>query len=292
MGATALTRVLLAVSIAGCGGSATEPGLWTSETIAGRAVAGGRIALLTTEPALVWIDPATRAIERRPIAQAGESKLWGLGEINGDLYSVAGFTNLVRVNASGRAEAHAALAQPVGNLIDTEDGMAAQYAVDPPGAALLWRTSASGTMVSMPGATRRPLGMSRAEEGVLHLVTCSVPPAPVCWTPGSNHLFWLDGFEVRYGPYLQSVQPIEPARLIEEPSARVIHDALRTPHGTVLVVFTPSRDAAMPALAEFDREGKQLRTFAVREPVRVLLAVREGSVLALARSGRLMEVAR
>ena len=289
MGALALTRASLALALAGCGGSAAAPGVNDNETIAGRALVAGRIALLTTGPAVVWIDPATRAIGRHPISQAGESKLWGLGEIDGNLYSVAGFSELVRVRADGRAEPHAAFPQPVGNLVDTAEGMAAQYAVDQAGTALMWRASATGGLTPMKGATRRPLGMSRAEEGVMHVVTCSVPPATICWMPGSNQPFWLDGFELRMGPRLQSLSAIEPARLLEQPAARVIHDALPTRDDTLIVLFSGSKGAE---LAEFDRDGKRLRTFAAEEPLRILLAMREGAIVGLARSGRVVEVPR
>lgn len=288
MGALALTRASIALTLAGCGGSAAAPGVSAGETIAGRALVAERIALLTTEPAVVWVDPATRAIGRQPLP-AGESKLWGLGEIDGDLYSVAGFSELVRVRADGRVEPHAAFPQPVGNLIDTAEGMAAQYAVDQAGTALMWRASENGGLTPMHGTARRPLGMSRAEEGVLHVVTCSLPPATICWMPGSNQPLWLDGLELRVGPRLESVSAIEPARLLEQPAARVIHDALRTRDDTLIVLFTGSKGAE---LAEFDRHGKRLRTFAAGEPLRILLAMGEGGIVALARSGRVTEVPR
>lgn len=289
MSALALTRASIALALAGCGGSAAAPGVNAGETIAGRALVAGRIALLTTGPAVVWIDPATRAIGRHPISHTGGAKLWGLGEIDGDLYTVGGFSELVRVRADGRADPHAAFSQPVGNLIDTAEGMAAQYAVDQPGAALMWRATATGGLTPMNGATRRPLGMSRAEEGVMHVVTCSLPPATICWTPGSNQPFWLDGSELRNGPRLESISAIDPARLLEQPAARVIHDALRTRDDTLIVLFTGSKGAE---LAEFDRGGKRLRTFSAAEPLRILLAMRDDAIVALARAGRVVEVPR
>jgi hypothetical protein len=277
---------------AGCvappaGAAAVQSG----ETIIGRAALDSRIVLLTSEPALITVDLEARTLRRTPIARrAGEPALWGLGESGGELHSIAGFSDLVRLGLDGSARHTARFQHAMGNLIDTAAGMAAQRAVDNPGTPLVWRVDASAGFSPMAGPRRQSLGMSRAEEGALHLLSCSVPPAVVCWLPGSNELLAIDRSQVSPVARIDTVVPIAPARLIAEPASRAIQDAVPTGRGTYVVLFREHAHREHTVMAEFGARGERLRVLAAPEPLRLLLGVRSDVLIAVTVSGHLKEV--
>jgi hypothetical protein len=288
--ARALTRASVLAAAAGCASPQAGPPL-AGETIAGRALVDGRVVLLTTAPALITVDLDARTLARTPIPRhASAPALWGLGEAGGALYTIAGFSDLMRVDAGGHVRHAARFNRPMGNLLDTPDGMAAQAAVDSAGTALVWDTDTSARLSAMGGRLRDPLALSRAEESALHLLSCSTPPDVLCWLPGSNELLTIAGNQVSAMARLDTVSPIAPARLIEQPTLRTIQDAISTSPDTLIVLFRRPDEGARLVVGEFDAAGRQRRTLTPAEPLRLLLGVREGRVVALAASGRLTEV--
>lgn len=292
MGARALTRACLLAAAAGC--AAPPEGtavLHAGETVIGRAALGDHVVLLTSAPALITADLRARRLHRTVIAdQASAPKFWGLGEADGALYTVAGFTDLTRLEPDGSARHTARFQRPIGNLLDTEAGMAAQLAGDNPGAALAWAVDPSAGMTAMRGRLRSSLAMSRAEEGVLHLLTCSAPPRVLCWLPGTHELLTIGSTHVTAVARLETVAPIAPARLLARPDQRAIQDALSTDRGTFLVLYRPSDEGDRVIAAEFGASGEQLRVLRPAEPLRLLLGVHDGVVLGITTSGRVTEV--
>lgn len=265
--------------------------LYAGETVVGRAAVDSHIVLLTSEPALITADLELRTLRRTPIARrAGDPTLWGLGESGGALHSIEGFSDLVRLGFDGSARHTARFQHAMGNLIDTGAGMVAQRAVDSAGTPLVWRVDASAGLSPMAGARRQSLGMSRAEEGALHLLSCSVPPDVVCWLPGSNELLAIDRSQVSPVARIDTVVPIAPVRLIAEPASRAIQDAVPSGRGTYIVLFREHAQREHAVMAEFGAHGERLRVLAAPEPLRLLLGVRGGVIMAVAVSGRLLEV--
>lgn len=296
MGALPPTRALATLAAAiitgavACSGSGAEV-LRDSETVIGRARADGQLVLLTTAPALLTIDERTRTITRTPIQRrSGEPKLWGLGEVGGILYSVAGFTDLMRLDRTGGVHHAARFTRAVGNLFDTPVSMAAQLAVDDVGMPLMFAVDVRAGMWGLKGPGRKPLGLSRAQEGVLQLLTCSAPALVACWLPGSNEPLLLDGNTLRFVRPLSSVASIEPVRLLARPAFRVIRDIVRTERQTLVVLFRDESSGNDGALAEFNEDGQLVRKIQTPEPLRLLLAARAGVLLAITESGVLIEV--
>lgn len=290
MGALALTRASM-FAASGCVATAQDAVVSTSETITGRALANERLVLLTNEPALVTIDLAARTSARTPLTRAGRgSGLWGLGEAAGTLYSISEFVDLVRLGEDGTVHPAARFPQAIGNLIDIREGMATQHAVGEPGAPLAWLTDASAALSAIEGPARQALGLSRAEEGVLHLLSCSIPPRVVCWLPGANQLLSFDGRRLAAAVPLETVARIAPARLLAHPESRAIQDAVATAGGTFVVLYGLSEGSDRRALAEFGADGRRLRTLQPSAPIRLLLKAGRGVLHAIDRNGRLAEV--
>lgn len=292
MGAHALTRACMLAAAAGCASPpAGAAALHAGETVIGRAALDSRIVLLTSEPALITADLDLRTLRRTLVARsAGEPSLWGLGESGGVLHSIAGFSDLTRLGPDGSARHRTRFQHAMGNLIDTADGMAVQRAVDNAGAPLLWRVDASAGLSPMTGPRRQALGLSRAEEGALHLLSCSAPPGIVCWLPGSNELLTIDRSQVSPVARLDAVMPIAPARLIGQPSSRAIRDAVPTGRGTYVVLVGEHGRREQTVLVEFGARGERLRVIPAPEPLRLLLGVRGDLIMAITASGLLKEV--
>lgn len=292
MSAQALARVLLAGGVAACAPTPHAPtAVRATERIIGRAMAADRAVLLTNAPALVSIPLdagplATSAVARDRAA----SRLWGLGEVDGRLYSVAGFLELVTLSPHGTVATAARFGRPMGNLLDTASGMAGQLAMDDAGKPVAWVVDTAARLTVLSGAVRQALGGSRAEDGVLHVLSCSLPPRVVCWLPGSNQLFVLGGSRLDAALALESVPGIPPARLLSSPGARAIQDALWLDDGTVLCLFRPSGSSDRTSLALFAADGRLLRTIEPRAPLRLLLFNRRNHVVAVAASGHLVEI--
>ena len=285
MSAFALTLTLPAC--AACAraeaGRVVRPG----EVVIGRASVADGVVLLTSDSVLVHVDNASRI--RRVTLETPPAKLWGLGSIGEQLYSIAGFVDLVRISSEGRVQRVARYERPVANLVDLPAGIGAQPAVDHPGTPLLWSSDEAAHLSPVGGATRRSLSLPRAEEGVLHLLSCSAPARVVCWLPGSDEVLSLDERGLLPAVRLDTVRRVAPARLITQPNRRAIHDAAQAPGGSFIVLFDrDGRDA--PALAEFESSGKLLRWLESPARVRMILDVGAARLRVILASGRLVEI--
>lgn len=293
----ALTRAFCVAASAGCASPQAESVvLRGADRVVGRAAVGVDIAMLTSEPALLRINPQSGEVARYPILGRDRSKpkLWGLGAIDDGLYSVADFKRLVRLETTGagiEARDVADLEYAAGNLLDAPSGMFAQRVVDAPGQPIAARLDAAGKAQPIRAPVRVSMGLARAEEGLLHLLTCSVPPRAVCWMPGSNDILALDDTGLRHLSTLHAVPRIAPTLLIARPTARAIQDALWTSDDLLMVLFQDGGNAGT-VMASFDRSGRMVQRLRSGQPLRLLVAEREGAVLAITREGTLTEAAR
>lgn len=293
----ALTRAFCVAACAGCAAPHAEVvALRASERVIGRAALGGQVVMLTSAPALVAITPDSGEVSRRALAGRDRTapKLWGLGEVDDALYSVSGFKRLVRLDVSQSgidARLGMEIARSIGNLVDTQAGMAAQLAVGEPGMPMALAIDQRGHLEEMNAPPRVSFGLARAEESLLHLLTCSVPPRVLCWTPGSNGLLSFDDGGLRSLVTLEAIPRIAPALMLARPGARSIQDALWIDDGLMAVLFQDGDDSG-PLLAEFNMAGRMLRRLAPAQPLRVLVAARAGRIIAVTQSGVLIEVSR
>lgn len=200
--------------------------------------------------------------------------------------------DLVRLSPDGTRTRAAAFRKPMGNLFDTEDAMAGQIAIDDASMPLAWSIDEAGGMDALAGSVRQSLGASRAEEGVLHLLSCSVPPRVICWLPGSSQLFVLEDDRLEARLELESVASLSPARMLERPESRLIQDALRTEHGTIVAAVRDVPEKPGTTLAEYGAKGRLLRRLSPPAPLRLLVGSRAGTVFAITVSGRLVGVPR
>lgn len=265
-----------------------------TERVVGRAALSDQVVLLTNRPALVMIRPASGGIQRVPIGGRSGARLWGLGEAGRALYSIADFSDLVRLTVDASVVRVEQVAQPsprVGNLLDSATGMIAQHAVDEPGTPMVWELDASGRLSGMRAPRRVSLGLARAEESLLHLLSCSVPPRVVCWLPGSNELLMLDATGLERLATLESVDPVAPAALLAKPETRAIHDAIAVDDERVVVLFDGDGSAAA-RIGEFGKDGSKIRELRSPVPVRMFVWADARHITAIARSGHLIEVPR
>ena len=292
-----LTRVFCVAACAGCAAPTAETVvLRGADRVIGRAALGQQVVMLTNEPALIRIDAESGRSTRQAVAGPDRAKprLWGLGQIAGGLYSINEFKRLVRldISASGvEARDVAQLARAAGNLIDTPSGMAVQFAADDPGEPIAAGLDQAGYLAAISAPARVPLGLQRAEEGLLHLLTCSAPPRVLCWTPGSNALLAADDRGIQPLVTIEVIPRIAPTLLIARPTARAIQDALWLGDDLVAVLFQDG-DAAGTVLAEFNLAGRMVRQLQPQQPVRLLVSATRGGMLAITESGLLTQVSR
>ncbi len=291
----ALTRAFCIAACAGCAAPQAETVvLRGSDRVVGRAALGSQVVILTTEPALVRISPESGEVSRHPIAPQDRSgpKLWGLGAVDQTLYSVADFKRLVRleiVPAGFHPRIVAPFDHAVGNMIDTPGGMAVQRVVDDAGQPIAAAVNVRGEFETMAAPMRVAMGLARAEEGLMHLLACSVPPRVLCWMPGANVLLAVDDRGIRPVVTLAAVPRIAPGLLIARPTARAIQDALWISDDAVVVLFQDG-EASASRLGEFDLSGRLRRELAPSEPLRLLVSQGASGILAITPSGRLTKV--
>lgn len=294
---TALTRAFCLAVSAGCAAPQAESVvLRGSDRVVGRAALGSDIAMLTNEPALIRIHATSGELSRHSIRGRDGAKpgLWGLGAIGDALYSVADFKRLVRIesgDAGFQTRDVAQLDHAAGNVLDAPSGMFGQRVVDEPGRPVAARLDGDGKFHPIDAPARVSMGLARAEEGLLHLLTCSVPPRAICWMPGSNDILALDDSGLRHLATLHAVPRIAPTLLIARPTARAIQDALWMSDDLLVVLFQDGGDAGT-VMASFDRSGRMVQRIRSLQPLRLLVAEAEGAVLAITREGTLARVAR
>jgi hypothetical protein len=170
--------------------------------------------------------------------------------------------------------------------------MSAQFAVDDRGKPIAWGMDEAGVLTKMQTPERAPLGLSRTEESLLHLLSCSVPPHALCWLPGSNQLFTLTKDRLARFASLPAVTAISPASLLARPESRSIHDAIWDGGDRIVVRAAGDAETGGGVVGEFGLDGRMIRQIQTPAPVRTFLSVNGRRILAVAQSGVLIEVAR
>lgn len=276
--------------IAACGDAVTHDVLRPAETVIGRARSGGMVMMLTDAPALLTFAADGQRATRVPLpstpALAG---LWGLGEVDGRLFSVSRFDRLMEIHDDGRIVEVAELERPVANLIDIEAGMVAQLAGGNPGDALTMKLDVAGRMSQHDTPVRQALNVSPAEQTMVNLLSCSVPPRSVCWLPATPRILEWSGDRLGDGAVLAGVSPVSATLLVAEPERRVVEDVLVDASGRYLVLRNES--GGRQRLSWHTRDGQPGGELVIGEPLRLLVAVAGDRVSAVTRAGRLTALA-
>lgn len=284
------------LTVAGCSApeaqhaGADAPFLMPSETIIGRASWDGRLAVLTSAPALVIVDAAARRTARVQVQSANREvlELWGLGESDGKLYSISRFADLMTIAPDGRASSVARLSRPFANLFDTARGMAGQFAHDEAGRPLAWNVAPDGALTPLDGPPRAAFSLSNAEAGVAHLLSCSTPPRVTCWLPGSAQPLSLMEDVLKAGPPLEGVTAALATSVANGNAPQVIQDAIADEGRGFLVLHRGA--SGEQAVTLFDREGRVMLTRRTPERLRMLVSMSRTSVIAVGTSGVFVEV--
>lgn len=278
---------------AACAASETGETIGAAETVIGRARLGDRIVLLTDAPALFAVDVEGMAMTRQALDGSGVavSRLWGLAAHTGRLFTISAFDTLVEIDPSGKFVEVARLARPVLNLIDLEEGMAVQLASQPAGSPLLSVIEPSGVISAFASPLRTPLGLTPPEEGLLHLLSCSAPPAPICWLPGDVRIFAAEARALVPRYHLKGLSPPDPATLIASPERRVIEDAILDAAEGLIILRNRADDGGQ-RLIHYKADGTSSREIALSEPLRLLVSHSPRGILAVARTGRLVTLER
>ena len=243
--------------------------------------------LLTDAPALIAIDRVTGDLVYTSILTLPGVRFapWGLAEIGDALFTVSDFRHLTRVTREGSLEEVATLSRPLANLIDLPSGMAAQLSSEAAGSPLLVSLAATGDISPLESPARAAVGLTPAEESLLHLLACSAPPRVVCWLPGENRLLaFADGALVE-GAILEGLDPISPAILISQLDRRLIVDVVVTDSGHI-VVLHGGHNGDPQHVTTFDAQGRRVGSAPAPEPLRVLVSAERSEILAISREGR------
>lgn len=286
---------MMAVIVAGAGGCAAPPAdetLRTTETVIGRARWRGHVAMLTDAPALLTVDAAGRKLTRTAVksADAPSARLWGLAEQDGRLFTVSRFDRLVEIRPGGTVLDIAKLERPVANLIDLDAAMAVQPVGDAAGAPLMRRVDARGRLSAFESPLRVATGLAPSEGGLLQLLSCSVPPRPICWLPGVPRIFRASGHALDHGVALEGLPTPDAATLMATPERRVINDALLEADGGFLILRNEAGNGQR--LTRFAPEGRPASEITNAEPLRLLVSSDLGRVVAVTRAGRLVTLVR
>jgi hypothetical protein len=284
-----LIRVLAALAVAvGCGEVQPPgpPALTITEAIIGRAVHDGNPVFLTDAPALLSVDSVAGRITRTPLTtSSGDAfKPWGLAEAGGALFTVSGFLDLFEIEANGRATRVARLDRSLANLFDLDAGMAGQPASPEAAAPLALAVRTDGAVEPMPGPPRPSYGLSPVEDSILNLLSCSAPPAVVCWLPDRPALLRVAGAELRPAVDLEGLPAIAPSLLIAGTAHRAIDDVLATLDAYWVLHREPG-EPSQQRLTAFDTRGRRMHSLKLAAPFRALLTMEQGRVVALTSSG-------
>lgn len=287
---SALVMLLHLAALSGCTPGTPAAAVRSSETIIGRAAWQGRVVMLTDAPALISIDPAAFALTRTELSADGvpADRLWGLAEQDGRLFTIAAFFTLVEVvttDGKARLVKVAALQRPVANLIDLDAGMGAQPVDSTAGAPLLETLDLRGRLHPYPSPLRAAIGLTPGEENLMHLLSCSLPPDPVCWLPADPRLFEASEHALTGGPSLSVSMAGDAAQIAALTSRRVFDDILRAADGGFIVLHV--EEGGAQRLSRFGPDGARVTGIAPAEPLRLLVAATAGKVVALTRNGRI-----
>lgn len=285
-----LVAPLALLLCAGCLHSGTQATLGAEEVVIGRARWRGNTVLLTDAPALLTVAADGGSVTRQQLGQAGVavSRLWGLAEHGGRLFTISAFDTLVEIDASGSFVEVARLGRAVLNLLDTDPGMAVQLASQAAGAPLLESLDASGRITPFPSPVRLALGLTPPEEGLLHLLSCSVPPESICWLPGDVRIFVAGARALAPLTRLAGLSPPDAASLIAAPERRAIEDAIRDGDSGLVVLRNAAGDAQR--LTRYSIDGTATSESEPDEPLRLFISHSPRGLLAIARTGRLVVV--
>lgn len=267
--------------------------LRATETVIGRALWQGQDMLLTDAPALLAVDRVTGAVVHTAIETPPDDRFapWGLAEAGGSLFTISGFVRLMRVTPAGSIEEVATLDRPLANLVDLPDGMAAQLASEPPGSPLVVSLTGTGRIAPLGSPARADLGVTPAEESLLHLIACSTPPRVICWLPNENRLLAFGNGSLVDAAILEGLEQIPAAALISRLDRRVITDAVATDDGR-FVVLHGGHAVASQQVTTFDARGRRFASMPAPEPLRLLVASEGGELLAISREGRMTRMRR
>lgn len=273
---------------AACAPPASGDSLAASETVIGRARWRGNVVLLTDAPALITVDVERVVMTRQPIAggRMPVSRLWGLAEHEGRLFTISAFDRLVQIDASPMFVEVGKLKRAVLNLVDLPSGMAVQLAGQSAGSPLLVAIDTSGAMAPLSTPLRSALGLTPPEEGLLHLLSCSVPPESICWLPGDVRVFAADGGGLRHLTSLAGLTAPAPAALIAAPERRVIEDAVSQGARGIIVLRNVSGERAQ-RLTRYANDGSPTADIVPPDPLRLLVSVSSRGVIAVTRAGSL-----
>lgn len=294
--ASSHSRRILALAMllpwcAACVPTDTGDSLGVAETVIGRARWRGNVVLLTDAPALITVDVERVAMTRYPIVQRGvtTSRLWGLAEDEGRLFTISAFDRLVEIDASAAFVEVARLARAVLNLVDLPSGMAVQLAAQGAGSPLLVAIDTAGAMTPLPSPLRSALGLTPPEEGLLHLLSCSAPPESICWLPGDVRVFAATARGLNHRTRLAGLSPPAPASLIAAPERRVMEDAVSQGDQEVIVLRNVAADRSQ-RLTRYASDGIPRADVVPAEPLRLLVSASPRGLIAVTRAGRLLIV--
>lgn len=242
--------------------------------------------LLTDAPALVAVDRATGAIAYTALEVPPDTTFapWGLAETGSELFTISEFVRLMRVTPDGAIAEAATLERPVANLVDLPGGMAAQLSSEPDGAPLVVALDDSGRMSALESPARADLGLTPAEESLLHLLACSTPPRVVCWLPHDSRLLVFESGALTELAILEGLEQVPAATFISRLDRRVITDAVATDDGR-FVVLHEGRAESSQQITTFDSRGGRLTSMPAPEPLRVLVASQGDEILVIGRNG-------
>ncbi len=282
---------MLLSSCAACVPPNAGDALGVAETVIGRARWRGNVVLLTDAPALITVDVDRVVMTRQPMARAGVpvSRLWGLAEDEGRLFTISAFDRLVEIDGSATFVEVARLKRAALNLVDLPSGMAVQLAGQSAGSPLLVAVNAAGTMTPLSSPLRSALGLTPPEEGLLHLLSCSVPPESICWLPGDVRVFAAGERGLVHRSRLAGLSPPDPASLIAAPERRVIEDAVGHGDRGDIVLRNVSGNGTQ-RLTHYARDGARTADVVPVQPLRLLVSVSSRGVIAITRTGRLVIV--
>jgi hypothetical protein len=272
-----------------------------AEVIRGREYDGDEVLLLVGAT-IVHVDlrshrSSTTAIQLEP----GES-CWGLARLtDGSIWTLKGRNTAIQIAADGTVSRAIDLREPHMNLFGAGHRLVLQrgLATAPDPALHAIEPGVEGATPWSALKTRQVPGIARAQASALSLVACGGTDRAErpCWFPDQAALSLIDvDGRARYMA-LAGLAPISPEVLLTaENPRRPIRDAYVDRGGRIWVLSSgdpPAGAADLPGgwiLARYSSSGAAEGQTRLLEPVRLILAVRDGRVIVLAGSGQVGEV--
>ena len=269
------------------------------ELIAGRAIAGETVLLLTDRPALVTIDlKRTTAIGTIVSGLDEGERPWGLAWlVDNTLWTLLTPDTLGQLDFDGRVLGRVKLAGPHLELYGFGSSVILQAFGTSVGEAVLVRGSPRGTIWDAFGPLKtRAGGSSRLERTLVNLVACGATRADEvpCWfaDQASVSLVRSDGRE-RWVDLGKSVNVGDPA--VIEGIRHPIRDLFVDGAGDMWVLWTSGQRRGEEAnlgwhLSRHDQLGRLVTSAELTTPGRRLLRAGGRMCRMLAPSGRMVDV--